>query len=262
MKNEYPPFSTLTIEKIRHYVLSAGNLTEEEIVLLRDDRRAGVRELLAQYLMRRKQLLQERKRLAEMNSKEEELYKKGCLIVAGVDEAGRGPLAGPVVAAAVVLGYKEDLFTWQGINDSKQLSPQKREKLYRTILDRSNAVGLGIVNADIIDKINIHRASLEAMKLAVEQLKPQPGFILADGFTIPGIDFPQEAIKGGDRLCLSIAAASIVAKVTRDRLMKKYDKIYPGYGFAKNMGYPTPGHRKAIKSLGFSELHRRTFRLL
>ncbi|NLX91151.1 MAG: ribonuclease HII [Firmicutes bacterium] len=262
MKKEYSFFSTLTIEQIRHYVLSAGNLTEEEIVLLREDRRAGVRELLAQYLRRKKQLLQEKKRLAEMNSKEEELYKKGCLIVAGVDEAGRGPLAGPVVAAAVVLGHKADLLTWEGISDSKQLSPQKRETLYQTILARSTAVGLGIVNADIIDKINIHKASLEAMKLAVEQLRPQPDFILTDGFRIPEIDFPQEAIKGGDRLCLSIAAASIVAKVTRDRLMEKYEQLYPGYGFAKNKGYPTPEHRKAIRSLGLSELHRRTFRLL
>lgn len=258
--NAHLPFSTWTIEKIRQYLLSAGNLTEEEIVMLQEDRRAGVRELLARYFIRRKQLLQERERLLRLNSKEEQLYKKGYLAVAGVDEAGRGPLAGPVVAAAVILGYKEDLFTWRGINDSKQLSPPKREKLYQIILDRSTAVGLGIVNTDMIDKINIHRASLQAMKLAVEQLRPQPDFLLVDGFGIPGINLPLEAVKGGDRLCLSIAAASIIAKVTRDRLMEKYDQLYPGYGFAKNKGYPTPEHRKAIKSLGFSGLHRKTFR--
>ena len=261
MKNSSQSFfSTWTIEEIRNYLLPAEDLSETEILLLQNDRRAGVRELVARFLRRRKQLLEEKNRLCRMSCKEKQLQVKGCLTIAGVDEAGRGPLAGPVVAAAVILGDQNDLFTWQGVNDSKQLSQNKREKLYQIILDRATAVGLGIVNADIIDKINIHKASLEAMKQAVEQLTPRPDFILVDGFRIPGISLPQEAVKGGDRLCLTVAAASIVAKVTRDRLMEEYDRLYPGYGLAKNKGYPTSEHRNAIKSLGLSELHRRTFR--
>ena len=145
-------------------------------------------------------------RLRRIYCKEKQLQAQGCLTIAGVDEAGRGPLAGPVVAAAVILGEQKDLFTWQGVNDSKQLSQNKREKLYQIILDRATSVGLGIIHADIIDKINIHKASLEAMKQAVEQLTPRPDFILVDGFSIPGVSLPQEAIKGGDRLCLSVAA--------------------------------------------------------
>jgi ribonuclease HII len=262
MKNVCPPFSSWTIEKIRQYLLPAENLSEKEIVMLQEDKRVGVRELLARYIERKEQLRQERERLLRMNSREGQLYKKGFQIVAGVDEAGRGPLAGPVVAAAVILGRGEDLFIWRDIDDSKRLSPSKREKLYQTISERSVAVGLGIVDVDMIDKINIHKASLLAMKLAVEQLRPQPRFLLVDGFRIPGIDLQLEAVKGGDGLCLSIAAASIVAKVTRDRLMEKYDQLYPGYGFAKNKGYPTPEHRRAIKSLGLSKLHRKTFRSL
>jgi len=263
MKNfPQPPFSTWTIEEIRKYLLPAENLPDEELLLLQQDRRSGVRELLARYLMRRKRLLEEKERLLRMSRREKQLWEKGYLAVAGVDEAGRGPLAGPVVAAAVILGQGKNLDTWREVDDSKQLSAQKREKLYQHIRKHSTAVGLGIVNADIIDEINIHKASLQAMKQAVEQLSPHPDFILIDGsFGIPGVSVPQEAVKGGDGFCLSIAAASIIAKVKRDRLMEKYEELYPGYGFAKNKGYPTAEHRKAIKSLGLSELHRRTFRM-
>lgn len=262
MKNAGPTFSSWTLEKIRQYLLPAENLLDKEIIMLQEDRRTGVRELLAGYLARQKRLRLERERLLKLGSREEQLYKKGFRMVAGVDEAGRGPLAGPVVAAAVILGRGEDLFVWRDIDDSKRLSPAKREKLCETIADRSVAVGLGIVDVATIDKINIHKASLLAMKLAVEQLRPRPCFLLVDGFRIPGIDLQLEAVKGGDRLCLSIAAASIIAKVTRDRLMAEYDQLYPGYGFAKNKGYPTPEHRRAIQTLGQTELHRKSFRLL
>jgi len=119
---------------------------------------------------------------------------------------------------------------------------------------------VGVVNAALIDQINIYRASLEAMSLAVRQLWPQPDYVLSDGFTLPGLDIPQEAVKHGDALCLSIAAASIVAKVTRDRIMESYDRDYPGYGFARHKGYPTFEHKAAINELGFSPIHRRTFK--
>ncbi len=262
MKNVYPSFSGWTIERIRQYLLPQGELSEQEIILLQEDKRAGVRQLLARHLLRREQLRKEEERLLRLSNREQQLYREGCLAVAGVDEAGRGPLAGPVVAAAVILGRREDLFIWREIDDSKKLSPAKREQLYRIIIEHSSAVGRGIVDVETIDKINIHKASLQAMKLAVEQLSPQPGYLLVDGFRIPGTNLPLEAIKGGDRQCLSIAAASIVAKVTRDRLMEKYDQLYPGYGFARNKGYPTAEHRQAISFLGPSKLHRRTFRLL
>ena len=199
-------------------------------------------------------------RLLAMYGWENRLHKEGYLTIAGVDEAGRGPLAGPVVAAAVILGRKENLSVWSGINDSKQLSPKKRETLYMVVLEQTLSVGVGIVDADVIDAINIHRASLQAMKEALEQLKPAPDYILADGFCIPGVLQPQEAIIKGDKLSLSIAAASIVAKVTRDRLMAEYDRLYPEYGFAQHKGYPTEKHRKAIEVYGPSEIHRKTFR--
>ncbi|MGI5883015.1 MAG: ribonuclease HII [Dethiobacteria bacterium] len=261
MKNAYPTFANWPIRKIRQHLQQIENLSDEEFAMLQEDRRAGVRELLARHLARREKILLEGERLRKLGSKEKQLYKKGFRMIAGVDEAGRGSLAGPVVAAAVILGQVEDPFVWQDIDDSKKLSPEKREKLYKVIFGHSVAVGLGIVDVEMIDKINIHKASLLAMKLAIEQLRPSPHFLLVDGFRIPGIGPQLEAIKGGDRLCLSIAAASIVAKVTRDHLMDRYDQLYPGYGFARNKGYSTPEHRKAIQSLGQTELHRKTFRL-
>ena len=205
-------------------------------------------------------------RLEKMLQRETRLWEKGYLSIAGVDEAGRGPLAGPVVAAGVILTRKkhiEDILVWRDLNDSKQLSQKKREQLYKVIMEHAAAVGVGIVEADVIDEINIRQASFEAMRLALMQLDPAsaPDFVLADGFLIPGLDLPQEAVIGGDRASLSIAAASVIAKVTRDRLMEEYDKQYPGYGFAQNKGYPTAEHRKAIKSLGFTALHRKSFRV-
>ena len=202
----------------------------------------------------------EAERLLLMYKRENQLRQKGYLHVAGADEAGRGPLAGPVVAAAVILGRKDDLIIWRGINDSKQLSPGRRETLFQIIMEQAQSVGVGKFDAAAIDRINIHQASLQAMKSALEQLEPAPDFILADGFLIPGLSQPQEAIIKGDSLSLSIAAASIVAKVTRDRLMTEYDRLYPQYGFAQNKGYPTEKHRKAIEIYGLTDIHRKTFR--
>lgn len=198
-------------------------------------------------------------RLHKMMAKEEAIRKKGYSLVAGVDEAGRGPLAGPVVAAAVMLSPEKASLWWE-IDDSKQLSSKKRAKLFEIITTHAQAFAVGAVNATLIDRINIYQASLEAMRLAVQQLWPQPQFLLVDGFTLPGLAIPQEAVKHGDALCLSIAAASIVAKVIRDRIMESYDRDYPGYGFARNKGYPTPEHKAAIKALGVSPIHRISFK--
>jgi ribonuclease HII len=188
---------------------------------------------------------------------EKEATQKGCRDIAGIDEAGRGPLAGPVVSAAVIL---PSTFQDPAITDSKKLSPKKRERLFATIYDRAIAVGIGIIDPIEIDRINILQASLLAMAMAVENLKPQPDHLLIDGtFTIPSA-LPQQTIIKGDALSISIAAASIVAKVSRDRLMERYHHYYPQFNFPKHKGYPTRAHKEAIRKFGFCPIHRRSFK--
>jgi ribonuclease HII len=182
---------------------------------------------------------------------------KGYLTIAGIDEAGRGPLAGPVVAAVVIL---PDRFPSADVNDSKQLSPVQRDRLYELIYAQAVAVGIGIVDAIEIDRINILRASLLAMVMAASNLDPAPDCLLVDGnFPVP-LALAQQTIVKGDALSLSIAAASIVAKVTRDRLMSRYDQDYPQYGFAGHKGYGTHTHREAIVRHGCCPIHRRSFK--
>jgi ribonuclease HII len=181
----------------------------------------------------------------------------GHLTIAGIDEAGRGPLAGPVVAAAVIL---PDRFPSAEVNDSKQLSPLQRDRLYELIYSQAVAVGIGIVDALEIDRINILRASLLAMAMAASNLDPAPNCLLVDGnFPVP-LALPQQTIVKGDALSRSIAAASIVAKVTRDRLMSRYDQDYPQYGFVGHKGYATLAHREAIGRHGCCPIHRRSFK--
>ena len=177
-------------------------------------------------------------------------------LIAGVDEAGRGPLAGPVVAAAVILHPGAEIL---GINDSKKLSEKKREALYPEILEKAMAVGVGIVSAARIDEINILQATYEAMRKAVEGLCFSPDLLLVDAVTIPGLAVKQVPIIKGDAKSLSIGAASIVAKVTRDRLMRELDKIYPEYGFEGHKGYGTAAHIAALKEFGPCPVHRRSF---
>lgn len=188
----------------------------------------------------------------------EKLYcGQGYRRIAGVDEAGRGPLAGPVVAAAVILpedGIGQKLF------DSKQIPSQKREELYEHIFEKALSVGLGVVHHEEIDLLNILQATLKAMALAIESLSQPPDFILIDGNQTLPIPLLQKPIRKGDRICNSIAAASIVAKVTRDHLMLECHQKYPQYNFAKHKGYGTTEHRQAIERFGVCELHRKTFR--
>ncbi len=184
-------------------------------------------------------------------------YSRGYQRIAGVDEVGRGPLAGPVVAAAVILprdGIGQKLF------DSKKITAKKRESLSQVILSEAIGVGIGIVGQEEIDLLNIFEATLKAMALAVENLPIPPDFILIDGPHGPRIPIPQKPIRKGDQLSNSIAAASIVAKVTRDRMMLEWHQKYPQYGFAKHKGYGTKEHRTAIGKFGICELHRKTFR--
>lgn len=178
--------------------------------------------------------------------------------VAGVDEAGRGPLAGPVVAAAVIL---EPGGCWDGMNDSKQISAETREALYARVLIEARAFAWAVVGPRAIDRLNIRRASLEAMRRAVARLGVTPSLVLVDGNTdVPGLPHPQQAVIGGDGRMLSIAAASVLAKVVRDRIMDRLDRVWPGYGFARHKGYGTPEHLEAIERLGPCALHRYSFR--
>lgn len=179
-----------------------------------------------------------------------------CAVICGIDEAGRGPLAGPVAAAAVVLPKDCEILY---LNDSKKLSPKRRDALYEEIMEKAEAVGVGLTDAARIDEINILQATYEAMRAAVGQLGMVPEVLLNDAVTIPGLSMEQVSIVKGDARSVSIAAASILAKVTRDRLMVQYEEILPGYGFAKHKGYGSQGHIEALKRLGTSPIHRKTF---
>lgn len=198
----------------------------------------------------------EKERLLKMTEFERKCYDHGYKLVAGVDEVGRGPLAGPVVAAAVILG--EDVLI-PGVNDSKRLSEQKREYLYEEIKSKALSYSIGIVSEKIIDEINILNATYIAMKQALEGLSVKPDFILLDAVTLKEVDIPQKGIIKGDSLSLSIAAASIIAKVERDRIISRYDEIYPNFNFSKHKGYGTSEHIECIKKYGLLPIHRRSF---
>ncbi len=187
---------------------------------------------------------------------EQQALRQGYRSVAGVDEAGRGPLAGPVVAAAVILPQSFDL---PGLTDSKKLTEKRREKLFPLIRSQARAIGVGIVSAAEIDEINILQATIRAMSLAVARLKDPADCLLIDGITPLPLSVPQKTLKKGDSRSLSISAASVVAKVVRDRMMVAYDWRYPGYGLARHKGYGSAAHLQAIASLGPCPLHRKTF---
>jgi len=190
---------------------------------------------------------------------ENKLKSQGYELIAGIDEVGRGALAGPVVASAVILPHPASL-PWFGlVRDSKELDSSKRESLFDLINKEAVAVGIGIVPPQVIDSINILRATKLAMVQAVEKLPKQPHFLIIDRVTLSQCPIPQRGITRGDKLCLSIACASIIAKVTRDRMMEEFDQIYPGYGFAQHKGYGTGGHISCLRKLGPSPIHRLYF---
>ena len=188
---------------------------------------------------------------------EKELYKNNITLIAGVDEAGRGPLVGPVVAAAVILPKN---YALEGLNDSKQLSEKKREQFYQILQKEAISIGVGIVSAKEIDEINILEASRKAMYLAIENLDVKPEYILSDAMSLNELDIPSRSIIHGDALSLSIAGASVIAKVTRDHMMYELDKKYPEYHYKKNKGYPTKEHLELIKKYGITKEYRMTFR--
>ncbi|MDD4568528.1 MAG: ribonuclease HII [Tepidanaerobacteraceae bacterium] len=199
---------------------------------------------------------EERARLLKLYNMERKLKQKGYTLVAGVDEAGRGPLAGPVVAAATILAVDTQIID---LNDSKKISEKKREKVYEDIKKNVIAYAFDVIDVEYIDNYNILNSTLIAMKNAVKKLSVTPEYILVDALRIPGIVIPQEPVIHGDSICACIAAASIVAKVERDRIMRKYDMDFPQYGFLKNKGYGTKEHIKSIKKYGLCPIHRRSF---
>jgi len=248
----------LSVTAVRAMLEPMETVPEELLKALLDDPRKQVRgigEALRRRLEQEAEELEEQKRMLEL---ERRYHARGLVRVAGVDEVGRGPLAGPVVAAAVIFDPQGE---YPRARDSKKLSPEKREELFKQIQKSALAVGIGRVEHGEIDRINIYNASLLAMYRAVENLKVKPDAVLVDGMMVLRLarEIPQEALVSGDCRCLSIAAASIVAKVARDRMMRDYDLTYPGYGFARHKGYPTTEHFRALKVLGPCPIHRKSF---
>lgn len=234
--------------------------TEKETVLTalikeyREDGRAGVQKLISSAEKKLMALAKERERMENMKQYERKYAEYSY--IAGIDEVGRGPLAGPVVTCAVILPKECDLLY---INDSKKLSEKKREQLCEEIKQCAVAYKIGIVEHTVIDEINILQATYEAMRQSIAGLKPEPDLLLNDAVTIPEVSIRQIPIVKGDAKSISIAAASIVAKVTRDHMMEEYDKLYPGYDFASNKGYGSAKHIKAIQTLGPCPIHRMSF---
>ncbi|MBQ4177565.1 MAG: ribonuclease HII [Lachnospiraceae bacterium] len=221
-----------------------------------DDPRAGIQKLVQGAGKALERIGQERERLEQMRSYERDCIQKGYTYICGIDEAGRGPLAGPVVAGAVILPQDCEIF---GLNDSKKLSEKRREELYEEITEKALAWGAGVIGPARIDEINILQADYEAMCEAIGQLKVMPQILLNDAVTIPQVRIPQISIIHGDARSVSIAAASIIAKVTRDRMMVEYDSLFPEYGFAEHKGYGTAAHYTALKKYGPCMIHRKTF---
>ncbi|CDI43122.1 ribonuclease HII [Lactobacillus helveticus] len=242
----------MTIKEVKE--LLSTDVTEDQLAELEKDPRVGVQKLIISYRKKQAKLLAKKQAFLERFSYEKQFWQKGEL-VAGVDEVGRGPLAGPVVTAAVIIDHNFDLLE---VNDSKKLSPEKRLQLYPKILSEAVSVGIGVKSAAVIDQINIYEADRQAMVQAVKALDVKPNALLVDAMNVP-VDLPQIELIKGDAKSNSIAAASIVAKVFRDKLMDDYDKIYPQYGFPRNAGYGTKEHIDALKKYGPTPIHRKTF---
>ncbi|MBD1380028.1 ribonuclease HII [Metabacillus arenae] len=246
------PLSTKEIEKKLEEISS---LNDPFISKYKKDHRKSVQTLIQKWIRkyeREKQLIEE---FNQMQKFEKQAKAAGFNVIAGIDEVGRGPLAGPVVAAAVVL---DEYFFLPGLTDSKKLSWEKREEFYDFIMGNAKAVGIGVVTSEEIDQLNIYEATKKAMLEAITSLSIEPDYLLIDAMKLP-INTKQSSIIKGDAKSISIAASSCIAKVTRDRMMKQYAEIYPEYGLEKHMGYGTKQHLEAIKSYGATPIHRMSF---
>ena len=246
---------TLSMNEIKElYQAACENELPEFVERFQADERSGVKKLVETAKKRIVALEAEKARIYDLQKYERQYGE--YQFVCGIDEVGRGPLAGPVVAGAVILPKDCDILY---INDSKKLSEKKREELYDVIMEKAVACGIGYASPERIDEINILQATYEAMRQAIQNLGVKPDILLNDAVTIPGVDIKQVPIIKGDAKSLSIGAASIIAKVTRDRLMVEYDSVFPGYDFAGNKGYGSASHIAALKELGPTPIHRRSF---
>ena len=244
----------MKISEVKELLL--GNPSSEQIKMLQADERGGVQKLLVAYYKRLEKEAQEKERFTKMLAYESEYYAQGVQYVAGVDEAGRGHLAGPLVIAAVILPRNAFI---AGLNDSKQLSAAKRDKLYDEIIAKAVAIEVNIVSVSNIDKYNIYAATQRGMAQVLEHLPVQPQVALIDAMPVTAKNIECVPIVHGDALSASIAAASIIAKVTRDRIMERLDTLFPDYGFAHNKGYGSGAHMQAIAEFGATKWHRRSY---
>ena len=244
-----------TIKEIKEQLANIQRLDDPLLTELEQDSRSGVIQAIAKRKREIQKRLDEDERLEGMLAYEKECYARGMELIAGVDEVGRGPLAGPVVAAAVILPKACKI---PGLNDSKKIPKSKHKEIYEAVLQNAIAIGIGIKDNHVIDQVNIYEATKLAMMEAIGQLEPQPQHLLIDAMKLD-LPIPQTSIIKGDANSLSIAAASIVAKVTRDQMMEEFDKEYPGYDFAKNAGYGTANHLAGLDQLGVTPIHRRSF---
>ena len=244
-----------TIKEIKEQLASIQRLDDPLLTELEQDSRSGVIQAIAKRKKEIQKRLDEDERLEGMLAYEKECYALGMELIAGVDEVGRGPLAGPVVAAAVILPKACKI---PGLNDSKKIPKSKHKEIYEAVLQNAIAIGIGVKDNHVIDQVNIYEATKLAMMEAIGQLDPQPQHLLIDAMKLD-LPISQTSIIKGDANSLSIAAASIVAKVTRDQMMEEFDKEYPGYDFAQNAGYGTANHLDGLHQLGVTPIHRRSF---
>lgn len=244
-----------TIKEIKEQLASIQRLDDPLLTELEQDSRSGVIQAIAKRKKEIQKRLDEDERLEGMLAYEKELYTQGIQLIAGVDEVGRGPLAGPVVAAAVILPKACKI---PGLNDSKKIPKSKHKEIYEAVLQNAIAIGIGVKGNHVIDQVNIYEATKLAMMEAIGQLEPQPQHLLIDAMRLD-LPIPQTSIIKGDANSLSIAAASIVAKVTRDQMMEEFDCEYPGYDFTQNAGYGTANHLAGLHKLGVTPIHRRSF---
>ena len=244
-----------TIKEIKEQLANIQRLDDPLLAELEQDSRSGVIQAIAKRKRELQKQVDEDLRLEKMLAYEKELYTQGIHLIAGVDEVGRGPLAGPVVAAAVILPENCKI---PGLNDSKKIPKSKHHAIYQAVLDQALSVGIGIKDNQVIDQVNIYEATKLAMLEAIQELDPRPQHLLIDAMKLD-LPIPQTSIIKGDANSLSIAAASIVAKVTRDQMMEEFDREYPGYDFAQNAGYGTANHLDGLHQLGVTPIHRRSF---
>ena len=244
-----------TIKEIKEQLANIQRLDDPLLAELEQDSRSGVIQAIAKRKREIQKRIDEDERLEGMLAYEKECYARGIELIAGVDEVGRGPLAGPVVAAAVILPKACKI---PGLNDSKKIPKSKHKEIYEAVLQNAIAIGIGIKDNHVIDQVNIYEATKLAMMEAIGQLDPQPQHLLIDAMKLD-LPISQTSIIKGDANSLSIAAASIVAKVTRDQMMEEFDREYPGYDFAQNAGYGTAKHLAGLDKLGVTPIHRRSF---